>query len=277
LPPGTELPDKQLDAIVAALDSSDSSEATRQAWLALQRLQLDAPRLQRLAESAPNWTLANIELAVQLFATQADTDLNLALLKQLELIPLAKTIAPDQLRELYRPRGAELLAAAENLLSQLASPTADTAAEVDSLLASLPEGEPLRGLQVFRSTQAACSNCHQIAYVGGQIGPDLSRIGATRTRRELLEAIAFPSNRQEQSYRAEKFALIDGRVISGLVEERDGKQLTIRTGIDQRTRIEVDEIEQRLPSDLSLMPAGITAALTPQQLSDLLAFLESKR
>ena len=277
LPHGTELPDKQLDAIIAALESSDSSEATRQAWLALQRLQLDAPRLQRLAESAPNWTLANIELAVQLFATQADTDLNLALLKQLELIPLAKTIAPDQLRELYRPRGADLLAAAENLLSQLASPTADTAAEVDSLLASLPEGEPLRGLQVFRSTQAACSNCHQIAYVGGQIGPDLSRIGATRTRRELLEAIAFPSNRQEPSYRAEKFALIDGRVISGLVEERDGNQLTIRTGIDQRTRIEVDEIEQRLPSDLSIMPAGITAALTPQQLSDLLAFLESKR
>jgi putative membrane-bound dehydrogenase-like protein len=277
LPFGSRLPDSQLDALLTALEASDSDEATRTTWQALQRIRLDASRLQQLSETATDWNLANIDLAVQLFASQADADLNYVLLKRLEQVPLAKAIAPDQLRELYRPRGEELLAAAEKLISHLAAPAADTAAAVDSLLASLPEGEALRGLQVFRSTQTACSSCHQIAYVGGQIGPDLSRIGATRTRRELLEAIAFPSNRQEQSYRAEKFALLDGRVISGLVEERNGEQLVIRTGIDQRSSIRADEIDQRLPSELSLMPAGITNALTPQQLADLLAFLESRR
>jgi hypothetical protein len=37
------------------------------------------------------------------------------------------------------------------------------------------------------------------------------------------------------------------------------------------------EIEERVPSDVSLMPAGIMDALSPEQLADLLAFLESRK
>jgi putative heme-binding domain-containing protein len=148
---------------------------------------------------------------------------------------------------------------------------------LDELERRLPAGEPLRGMQVFRSTKAACAACHQVAYVGGTSGPDLSRIGSTRTERELLEAIVYPSNRIEQSYQPIKVQLTDGRVFNGLVERQDSTTLELITGPDQRIRLAVTEIEERQPSSVSVMPTGIHETLSDQQLADLLAFLKSRR
>jgi putative heme-binding domain-containing protein len=219
---------------------------------------------------------------VEVLAASECDSANLRLLELLPELPLARTVPVESYQNWYREGSEAVRVRAEQLTQSLAESLAEEGAQrwkkVEQLLASLPAGgDPNRGMQVFRSTQAACSSCHQVAYVGGLIGPDMSRIGSTRSRRELLEAIAFPSARQEQSYRSEKFALIDGRVLGGLVEETAGDWLMLRTGPEQRVKIRRDEIEERAASDLSLMPAGIVEALTPEQLADLLAFLESRK
>ena len=41
--------------------------------------------------------------------------------------------------------------------------------------------------------KAACVACHTIGYVGGHVGPDLSRVGAIRQERDLVESILYPS------------------------------------------------------------------------------------
>lgn len=141
----------------------------------------------------------------------------------------------------------------------------------------MKSGDAARGFQVFRGSKAACSACHRIGYVGGLIGPELSRIGATRTRRALLEAIVFPSARLEQSYTPTRVLTVDGQVINGLVARDSDGSLELITSATQRVTVPHADIEQRLPSPVSIMPAGLEQQLTLDELADLLTLLESAK
>ena len=44
----------------------------------------------------------------------------------------------------------------------------------------------------FHSEKAACFTCHAIGYRGGDVGPDLTKVGQIRSERDLLEAIVYP-------------------------------------------------------------------------------------
>jgi len=130
---------------------------------------------------------------------------------------------------------------------------------------------------VFRSSKAACSACHQVGYVGGNVGPVLSKIGQSRSKRDLLEAILFPSARLEQAYRSIKVQLQDGEVVQGLIVSESPKELVLQVSADKRRSIELTDIEAREPSNVSIMPAGLESQLSLQELSDLIAFLESAK
>jgi putative heme-binding domain-containing protein len=149
--------------------------------------------------------------------------------------------------------------------------------EVADKLKALPEGDRLRGLQVFRSSQAGCSGCHAIGYVGGRIGPELSRIGSTRSKEDLLEAILYPSARLEQGYRTIRVLTTDGQVFQGLPVRQDSQSVELLLQVDRSIRIETETIETIQPGEISVMPAGIDRLLSPQQLADLLELLQQAK
>src|SRR5262245_2988883 len=49
-----------------------------------------------------------------------------------------------------------------------------------------PKGNAEHGQQLFR---ASCAGCHRINGTGGRLGPDLSRVGAARTRDMMVKQI----------------------------------------------------------------------------------------
>ncbi|MBM3965007.1 MAG: dehydrogenase, partial [Planctomycetes bacterium] len=112
---------------------------------------------------------------------------------------------------------------------------------------------------------------------GGEIGPVLSQIGRSRTRRDLVEAIVFPSARLEQSYRSTKMRLNDGEIVNGLVVEETPQSITLQVAADRRVAILKADIEESSPSDISIMPAGLDQQLSRQEFADLLAFLENAK
>jgi len=128
---------------------------------------------------------------------------------------------------------------------------------------------------VFNGSKAACASCHAIGYLGGQVGPDLTRIGKVRTERDLLEAIAFPSASFVQSYEPVLVATTDGRVFNGLVRGDTPEELVLATGPDEEARIPRDDIEAMQPGTVSVMPSGLDQQLTRQELADLIAFLRA--
>ena len=65
----------------------------------------------------------------------------------------------------------------------------DTGAE-EAKLAILP-GDAGRGAEIFQ--RLGCAGCHRVGDVGGQIGPDLTAIGASQSAQYLLKHILDPN------------------------------------------------------------------------------------
>lgn len=160
--------------------------------------------------------------------------------------------------------------------SNLVPPAEYSAEFVDRLLvASRTRGDATRGVLVFGSAKAACISCHKIHGLGGPIGPELTQITKTRKPEELIESILWPKRHVEEKYRAQRVLDIDGRMHTGYVVRRDEKVLVLRQAAQGNTdevKIFIDEIdfEQELGT---VMPDNLTAAMTEQQLLDVVRFV----
>lgn len=142
-------------------------------------------------------------------------------------------------------------------------------------LTSLASGEASRGREVFFGKAASCSRCHTIAGQGGKVGPDLTKIGAIRKPRDLLEAIIFPSASFARGYRSWTLATDRGRVHTGLITRESTDSLMLRKSDLSEIRILRDSIEEMRESSTSVMPDGLDHRLSNQDLSDLVEFLSS--
>jgi len=148
---------------------------------------------------------------------------------------------------------------------------------LDSISAKLVAGDLERGRTIFFNNQSACSACHRVAGRGGSIGPDLSGIGGIRKRRDLLEAIAFPSATIVNNYETWSAITTSGKTHNGVIQRATARSIVLRNA--QRMEIELDrnDIDELVRQPTSIMPQGLDRTLTPDELSDLLAFLESLR
>lgn len=139
----------------------------------------------------------------------------------------------------------------------------------------LPKGDVARGREVFFSTQATCSKCHRIGSEGGQVGPDLTTIGRSRSPGDMLEAILFPNATFARGFAPYVVLTDEGKTHSGIVLGESPEQLHL--GIDQEKSIRIPNasIEAIQASDTSIMPADLTKTITQDQLADLIAYLRS--
>ncbi len=261
--------------IITSFLGEHGAETIPEAGRALARIKLSKPGATALAQHLDKVQPLEMMQAVSAISSVNDEGLDTQVLDKLVQLPAARTLAFEQLTSLYRSRPDSLKGKVRSAVETLSKPPADVEAKLDELLSKLKTGDATRGFQVFRSTKAACSACHRIGYVGGTIGPELTRIGATRSRRAILEAIVFPNARLEQSYTPVRILTTDGVVVNGLVVRETGEQIELVTGANQRVTIATSDIEQRLPSQVSIMPAGLEQQLSLDDLADLLTLLES--
>ncbi len=149
--------------------------------------------------------------------------------------------------------------------------------KLESLAGLLDGGNSQKGEQVFQSRTAACAGCHRIGDQGGQVGPDLSRIGQIRTPRDLLEAIVYPSSSLARGYESFTVVTGDGRIHNGLIPSETSSEIVLRTADLREYRLRRDDIEHFQPSPTSIMPQGIDKLLTPDELRDLIAYLRERK
>jgi putative membrane-bound dehydrogenase-like protein len=121
--------------------------------------------------------------------------------------------------------------------------------------------------------EKSCANCHRLFGEGKQIGPDLT--GAQRSNLEyLLENIVDPSSVVTADFRASIVVMEDGRVLTGLITDRNERSLTLATQTEL-LKLQVSEIQDTRSSNNSVMPDGLLHALTPEQIRDLIGYLQS--
>jgi putative heme-binding domain-containing protein len=139
------------------------------------------------------------------------------------------------------------------------------------------KGDAGRGEKLFWSPALNCGSCHKIGERGQSLGPDLTSIGKSRSREDLLESILEPSRRIEPKYAAYVVHTADGRSFTGLLVKRDAKTLLLRDAQNKEIVIAGQNVEESQPSRVSLMPQGQMAGLTAQEAADLLEYLATRK
>ncbi|MCH8048327.1 MAG: PQQ-dependent sugar dehydrogenase [Planctomycetes bacterium] len=137
-------------------------------------------------------------------------------------------------------------------------------------------GDVDRGRELFfKAATMQCRTCHKIGGQGGQVGPDLSKIGKTLDREKLLESIVAPSQKIDPKFQTYLIETTDGRVLTGLLVKKTGEFVEIKTAQAKLLRLSRKDIEQFVPQQKSLMPELLHRDMTAEQLVDLLEFLSS--
>ena len=139
-------------------------------------------------------------------------------------------------------------------------------------------GDAERGRELFAREQVTkCLICHRIGERGGQVGPDLSRIGGKFDRPHLIESLLEPSRQIVEGYRPSLILLNNGRTLTGIVKERTERQLTLLDSDAKIHTIATADIDRQATADVSLMPTGLEKVISPEDLTDLVAYMETLR
>jgi quinoprotein glucose dehydrogenase len=159
--------------------------------------------------------------------------------------------------------------------------------------ASKPKGDPLsgyrevlaggnsqRGMDVFMSrADVACLRCHKVKLgsgesTGGQVGPELTGIGARKDRSYLLESVVDPNKQIAQGFESVVLATDDGKVHTGVLRSENDKQVNLVTAEGQPEVILKGSIAERRRGP-SAMPADLAQKLSKSELRDLVEYLAS--
>jgi putative heme-binding domain-containing protein len=137
----------------------------------------------------------------------------------------------------------------------------------------LTGGDENRGQQLFIG-KAGCTACHRVGKTGGLVGPDLTRVGAIRSGRDLIESIALPSATFAQGYEPYRIELTSGEALTGVRVRSSDDSFILRDASGAETRLRPSEIKSTERSAVSIMPEGLLNNLSREEIRDLLAYLQ---
>jgi putative heme-binding domain-containing protein len=142
---------------------------------------------------------------------------------------------------------------------------------VTDWLARLPAtGDAARGQKIF---EEVCARCHQSNRIGHKVGPDLSGV-SHRSVEDLVSNILDPNMAINPGFVAYTVETKDGESLSGLLTGETSESVTLLQAMELRTTVPRAQITKLESSGRSLMPEGLEAGKTPQDLRDLVAFLQ---
>jgi putative heme-binding domain-containing protein len=239
------------------------------------RASLTEEQLTELSGQLPEVGPLEITRLLPAFDGHPSEEVGLKLIAGLKQSKGTAAVPPEMLRSRFAKYPEKVQQAATDLLKSFDITLADKKKRLDEFEASLPSGDIHRGHLIFNGTKAACATCHAVGYLGGQVGPDLTRIGAIRTQRDLLEAILYPSASFARGFEPMVILTKDGEEHSGLVRKEASDSLLLVSGPAAEQRILRSDIREMRPSTVSVMPEGLEQQLSKQEMSDLVAFLRA--
>lgn len=149
-------------------------------------------------------------------------------------------------------------------------------AYVKTLAAPLPADTPPGNASSGEGLFAAnCLACHRVGDRGGQLGPDLSRIGTARARAALARQIRGNVADFRTGYQPVTLTTPDGHQIRGVKKNEDLFSVQV---MDTSERIQGylrEDMRTVTNEKQSAMPAFGSERLSDAELDDLLAYLTS--
>ncbi|HMJ89727.1 MAG TPA: hypothetical protein VK530_07910, partial [Candidatus Acidoferrum sp.] len=244
---------------------------------ALARARLSNARLSELAAHVKRIGPMELPKLLPAFAHSTNENVGIKLIDSLLASKAARTLRPEVFKPAITNFPPRVQQRGDEFLASLNTDAAQQKKHIDELVASVKDGDIRRGQALFNSPKAACSSCHMIGYLGGNIGPDLTRIGQIRNERDLLEAIVYPSASFVRSYEPMTVSTKSGDEFSGVLRKDSADEVLLATGPGTEQRIARDDVAEMRPGTVSTMPSGLADQLTKQEIANLLAFLRATR
>jgi quinoprotein glucose dehydrogenase len=140
---------------------------------------------------------------------------------------------------------------------------------------ALAGGNRDNGEKLFKEHAVAqCLRCHKLNDAGGDAGPDLTKVGAQKDRRYLLESIVNPNGQIADGFQNVMFTMSNGDIKAGIVKAETADSLTIQMpapGAAPETIKKADiKSRENAPSG---MPPGLGELLSKRELRDIVEFV----
>lgn len=181
-----------------------------------------------------------------------------------------KQLSPNvslELKEAVEASGSDALKTKIAAIKPGASP-------MDEYMESLFGGNRNNGRNIFNNNSTAqCVRCHNMGSEGGSVGPNLSKIGGTLSREQILQALIEPSARLSPGYGTVSLKLKDGQEVSGTLAKENAEELVITTSDAEPLVIPVSRIAKRENMPSSMPPMG--SLLSKREIRDVVEFLSN--
>jgi putative membrane-bound dehydrogenase-like protein len=273
----TEVKPALFDFLRTQLDPENPVTVRAAAADVLARAALDKGQLLALADAIKTTGPLEVDKLLTAFEKTHDDDIGMKLVVAVKASSALGALRVDMLKPRFDKFGERVRQQAQEVYASLNVDASKQRARLEEMLPTLGGGDIRRGQAVFNGAKAACLTCHAVGYVGGKVGPDLTKIGQTRTDRDLLEAILFPSLSFVRSYEPVAVATREGKVVSGLLRKDSADEVVLAVNATEEAHVPRAEVEEMRPGAVSVMPAGLDQQLSRQDLADLLAFLKSRK
>ncbi len=184
----------------------------------------------------------------------------------------AGALNPQQRALFLKHKDAALRDRAEKLLgTALAGDRTKAFEDAKAALALTANAE--HGREVFKTH---CATCHRLDREGYAVGPDLLDM-RNQPKESILFHIVVPEAEVAPAFAPYLIETKDGHTLSGILASETASSLTLRMPGGTEETILRTNVAHLEATPGSLMPAGLEAAISPQDLADLLAFLKGER
>ncbi|MEI7775722.1 MAG: hypothetical protein WCK17_13215, partial [Verrucomicrobiota bacterium] len=245
------MPGQDFELQAAAMNVLKRFGAEKAGALAYELLPISGPSLRRELVS---FLSASPKTALELF-------------KRMERGEISPALVEIETRWRYQRGQGELRNLAVKLFGQ---PSEDRAGVVSAYAPTLSHvGNVEKGRQMFESM---CTSCHRYGSMGNEVGPSLSDV-KVKPPEALLSDILDPNRMFEARYCAYQVEMRDGRILVGIVSAEASESVTLTLQGGLKEVLPRNAMKEMKSLDRSLMPPGMEALISLEQMPDLLAFL----
>lgn len=135
------------------------------------------------------------------------------------------------------------------------------------------KGTAFKGRLIY---QERCASCHRLYGQGTPVGPDLESV-RTAGKETTLINILDPNREVPPRFATVEISTADDEQISGVIANDAANGVTLRQASGMETFVPKSDIKSSRTTSTSLMPEGLEAGLSPEDLADLLAYIAGEQ